>query len=363
MKVFEKIKVCVVGNDYKQQFPLLDYGGIESCVENICFGLEKYFKNKINFSVIVPKIIKNKKKYNFEIIETDEIETSISKKSYDCYMSEVKKIISENIKPDIIWSQSAHSALMLCDLNIPIICTMHDSAVWEGWNSNKYIFRSNVYYRFVSEFLYKNTFNLTEENQKNIKKNSFFIHSGLSEENYVFYPEKKNYVLWVAGLHWGEENKGLRDFIELSKINKNLDFVCFGDGNKNISSTLEELSKNQKNFYYLGRLSRGDDHNKFFGEAKFFMMLSKIPEAFGRTGLESISKGTPVIGYDSGSIREQICYPNVGNVFKISDYENISLEFDKKYDYEKCYEFSKKYHVKNEIEQMIKKSIDILNSQ
>jgi hypothetical protein len=56
------MKICVVGADYKQQFPFLEYGGIEAAFENLCIGLDRYFKNDVKFCTIVPKILEKSKK-------------------------------------------------------------------------------------------------------------------------------------------------------------------------------------------------------------------------------------------------------------------------------------------------------------
>ena len=57
------MKIALIANDYVQQFPLENYGGIETCVENLAQGL---FDNKIDFFVVCPKR-KNKKEYPFEV--------------------------------------------------------------------------------------------------------------------------------------------------------------------------------------------------------------------------------------------------------------------------------------------------------
>ena len=121
------MKILVVGNDYKQQFPLLDYGGIESCVENLCIGLYEHFKD-IEVKVVVPKIL-NCEEYifDFDIWETQFIESSKSGLHTSEFIRDVKNVLSKTgYKPDIIWAQSHWSALYLQDLGIPIISTIHD---------------------------------------------------------------------------------------------------------------------------------------------------------------------------------------------------------------------------------------------
>lgn len=56
----KRLKVFVLGSCNFQQFPIIDYGGIESSVEHLCGGLHTYFKDAIDFCVMVPKIINNK---------------------------------------------------------------------------------------------------------------------------------------------------------------------------------------------------------------------------------------------------------------------------------------------------------------
>jgi hypothetical protein len=55
------MKICITGNDWKQQFPLIKYGRIESAVEHLCQGIKDNHSD-IQFDVIVPKIIEKKNK-------------------------------------------------------------------------------------------------------------------------------------------------------------------------------------------------------------------------------------------------------------------------------------------------------------
>jgi glycosyltransferase involved in cell wall biosynthesis len=355
------MKICVIGNDYKQQFPLCSYGGIESCVENLCIGMRDYLPNGNKFSAIVPKILTGEKDYGFKIIQTKYVESSISGVSFFEFGKEINNYIKNaNVKPDIIWSQSAWSAKSFCDLNIPVIITIHDSC---GWEENKFIFNENVYYRFVSKFLYDHVLQDANNNEfvAKIKSKSFWGHSGLIDDEYDFEPNKEDYVLWVAGFNWGMHGKGLDILIELSKKIPEQKFVVYGMGDNNIENYLKDLNKNLKNFEFRGKLNRGEDHKKAFKKARLFAMLSRVPEAFGRTGLEAISKGTPVIGTNIGSIPEQVNYENVGYCSNNIDDLAEAIKF-KKFDNLKCFEYSKNnYHIKNEINFLLEKSRLILN--
>jgi glycosyltransferase involved in cell wall biosynthesis len=355
------MKIALIGNDYVQQFPIISYGGIETVVENLAIGLSKHFKDSIKFDVYVPKILERKnEKYDFSIIETDFIEGSKSGQSSNIFINEVKKIIdSSSEKPDIIWSQSEWSAKAFLNTKYPVICNMHASS---GWEDGKYVYAKNIFYRFVSKYILEYTFLDANKDEfiNDVKSQSFWCHSGLIDEEYEFENHKENYALWVAGLHWGPEAKGLDMFIEMAKRSEDIKFLAYGTGNKNLEEYLYKISKEIKNFEFMGKLHRGQSHKDVYKKAKFFCMLSKIPEAFGRTGLEAISKGTPVLGTEYGSIPEQVNFPNVGFC---TNNQNVMLEkMSENFNYKECFEFSKKYHIKNEINFLINKSKEIICS-
>ena len=354
------LKVCLVGNDYRQQFPIIDYGGIESCVENLAAGVYRYAKDKMKCYTFVPKIQnKGNITYPFPIIETNFIESSKSHSPTYAFTDEVSNIIKNSpVKPDIIWAQSDWSAKGLKHLGIPIISTMNDSG---GWVDDKFIYEPNVYYRFVSKFLYDFTFENSNTNSfiNDVKSKSFWGHTGLVDEEYAFEGDKENYILWVGGLHWGLEAKGLNMYIEMAKRRPDQIFKAYGTGDDNVEAYLKDIMKTVPNFKFMGKLNRGVDHKKVFQKARLFAMLSKIPEAFGRTGLEAISKGTPVLGTSYGSVPEQVFYNNVG--YCTNDIDEMLKVIDMKFDYKACYEFSNTYHIKNEVDFMIKKSNEILN--
>lgn len=361
----KKLKVLVVGNCCLQHFPLLDYGGIESSVEHLCTGIHNHFKEEIEFCVVVPKILENRERtstYGFKIIETNYIGCNISNIHPTHFAQEVKQIIqTSSQKPDVIWCNGDWAAKVLYDLNIPIICTISDSGPWvEG----KYIYQPNVYYRFISKFLYNLV--LQEENTNelvyNVKKNSFWCYTGLDDEEFILDENKENYLLWVAGLGWGLEGKGLDIFIELARKLPEENFVAYGTGNLDLENYLYNISKEIPNFEFRGKLNRGDDHINAFRKAKLFFMMTRTQEALGRTNLEAISKGTPVIGSTHGAVPELINHNNVG-ISSNNIEEIIDIIQNKTFNYKECFNFAKRnYHVKNEIQGMLKFTRDIIDT-
>ncbi len=342
------MKIILIGSEYIQQFPVLDYGGIESCVENLAFGMKK---NNLNFKVIVPKRIK-KEDYNFNILESNSNATNISGVSSKEFCQNIEKIIKDE-KPDIIWSQSPWSANYLNHLNIPMIVTIHDSVT--NLVTDKILKKyNNVFYRFVSKSQLE--LNILENDEQKIKEKSFYCHTGLSDDEYELHLEKEKYYLWVAGLNWGLTNKGLDIFIKLSQDLTNKEFVCYGSGNEQIEQYLKNIKIS--NFHYFGKLNRGEEHRKVFKKANKFLMLTRLQEAFGRTTIESLSKGTPVIATNIGANKELI-HPNVGTL--INSYNEIINSIEKCYNTEEVYEYSKKFHVNEEIKNLLKYSNLILS--
>lgn len=349
------LKICVIGNEYKQQFPLIGYGGIESSVEQLVLGLQKYYANEHKFCVIVPKIRFNKKSYDFNIIETNFIESSVTGIPFDYFAYEVIDMIkAAKNKPDIIWCQSAWSK-HFADLDIPIICTIQDSG---GWEDNKFIYKENFYYRFISKFQYDLVFKDADTNPviNKIKSKSFWYPTGASDDEYDLETNKQDYILWVAGLNWGLQGKGLDIFIELAKLRQDKTFVAYGTGDARLESYLKQVAVETKNFHYMGQLERGSQHKKTFKEAKIFAFLTQVNEAFGRTGLEAITKGTPVLGSTKGAVPEM--YSPAG-VCTDSIHE-MSITLDREFDSKEIYEYSKRFHIKNEIDFLIEKSKNII---
>lgn len=351
------MRICVVGADYKQQFPLLEYGGIEAAFENLCVGLDRYFKDDISFCVIVPRILKrNETTYSFNIIETDFIESAISRQPAQSFALQAKEIIKRgNLKPDIIWSSGAWSTEVLHDLNIPIIATIMDSG---GWEDNKFFYKKHVFYRFASKFIYDLVFKDADTNEhiNKIKQQSFWCHTGIADEEYMLTEQKDNYILWVAGLHWGWTGKGLDIFLDLAQRRQDQQFVAYGTGLPQIEEQLRYTSRQLSNFEYMGSLARGEQHKNVFRKAKLFTFLTQIPEAFGRTGLEAISKGTPVLGSTKGAVPELyspagVCTDNIDIMINT---------LNKDFKYRDIYNYSQQFHIKNEINFLIEKSKNII---
>jgi len=142
---------------------------------------------------------------------------------------------------------------------------------------------------------------------------------------YLFKPEKSWIHKWIKDNPMTKNKilltlpgrvtrwKGHIDFINiialLSKEYSNIHGLIVGDVAENKLSFLRELkykvikSGIENNISFIGHRS---DLREIMSISKIVFSLSSKPEAFGRTAIESIKIGVPVIGYNHGGVGEQL---------------------------------------------------------
>lgn len=174
----------------------------------------------------------------------------------------------------------------------------------------------------VSEYIK----NYILKNYPDVDKNKIdVVHRGISKENYPFNfkpsrewlenwqttrPELSDkFIITLPGrvTRW----KGHNDFIEIiaNAINSGLNVhgLIAGGTDPGKEHYLKELqalvkSKNLENkFTFLGQRN---DMKEIMSISNIVLSLAKTPEAFGRTALEALNIGTPVIAYDHGGAAE-----------------------------------------------------------
>jgi glycosyltransferase involved in cell wall biosynthesis len=330
------MKIALIGNDFNQQFPVLSYGGIESCVENLAWGM---FRRALDFFCVVPKR-ELVGEYPFPVIEAPVSPSSVSGAPPHRFVGRVKYMMLDQ-SPDVIWCQSYWAADELMTLGIPVICTFHDScAKQEGWIKRA----DHVIYRFISQFQYDNWVREDWE-----RACSCQIYTGLADEEYDFCGEKEDYFLWVAGLNWGWEAKGLPIFIALAQANPDKKFLAYGSGSERVAGMASRYAAEIPNFEFNGPLERGENHREAFKKARAYILPSLIPDTFPRTVLESLSKGTPVIASANGALPEM-----VGSCGTVSnDIKALNNALDARYEFEACFNRSRSFHVDQEVESLL----------
>ena len=107
------------------------------------------------------------------------------------------------------------------------------------------------------------------------------------------------------------KHKGIEFFLDLifALKNKNINVVGFIVGDAKSSSYLKKINRRICNLDIQAEIFipgyRSDIYN-IMKISTITYSLSLLPEAFGRTVIESIRIGTPVIGFDHGGVGEQL---------------------------------------------------------
>ena len=164
-------------------------------------------------------------------------------------------------------------------------------------------------------------------NYKIDSKKIFLNYRGVDEKEfpYLFKPKK----LWIH--KWNKEYpetlnkilltlpgrltrwKGQIDFLNIISLLRNeypnIHGLIVGDVRENKLSFLKELKDKaielniKDNISFIGHRS---DLKEIMSISKIVFSLSNEPEAFGRTTIESLKIGVPVIGYGHGGVGEQL---------------------------------------------------------
>ncbi|QVL46397.1 MAG: glycosyltransferase family 4 protein [Methylophilaceae bacterium] len=121
--------------------------------------------------------------------------------------------------------------------------------------------------------------------------------------------DKKLLVLPARVTKW----KGQEDFIhlvaQLKKHKANVHALIVGETKKGKTNFLKKLQKKAQslgvceNVTFVGHR---DDLREIMAISSIVYSLSLEPEAFGRTTIEALSLGVPVIGYAHGGVQEQL---------------------------------------------------------
>lgn len=332
------MKIVIICTGYDYEFPHPACGGSEACTEKLAFGLKN---RNIDFSIICPKR-EIKKDYPFQIIETEDAPIRYDKNSR--FQKQAAEIAIK-LNPDLVITQNPVDELKL--LKCPIILNNHGGG--DGnMGGDLYLENNNIYHRFIS----KTQLERCLKNLPQIKDKSILIETSLNEEDFIF-NEKREYYLWCASLFWGFQAKGLDLFIKLAQLFPNENFLCYGMGTGEIENYLKnEVELKLKNFKFGGFLDRYKDHSQVFSKAKAFCQFSRLEESFGRTTVEALSKGVPIIHFGTGATTELVDQYGV-LVQSNEDFMNCLKNADL-LDKKEIFNYAKnKFHVNIEIDKIL----------
>lgn len=128
--------------------------------------------------------------------------------------------------------------------------------------------------------------------------------------------EKKENMILGTNTYWNEE-KGLEDFIELSKVlPKQYKIVLAGLSDKQIKTL-------PKNIEGLKLIENHRELMTLYAQSSLFLNLS-VSETMGMTTVEALACGSPTIVYDKTAVPE-IINEKVGQVVKAKDINGLLL--------------------------------------
>jgi len=318
MKTYNSKKLTIV-----QVLPALDSGGVERGTLEV----GKYLVNKGHNSIVISGGGRMKRQLVKE--GSKHIQWSIGKKSLFTlrYVFILARYLKNN-KVDIVHARSRFPA-WICFFALKIIPSQKRpkfiTTVHGPYSVNFYseIMTKGdgviVISQTIKKYILKN-YNINSDklflNYRGVDSHEFpYLHKPdkLWVDKWIkSYPNTHNKILLTLPARitrW----KGQKDFIEiiakLKQKHSNIIGLIVGDVQSNKKFFLRELKEKveeldiKKNILFIEHRS---DLREIMSISKIVFSLSIEPEAFGRTTIESLKLGIPVIGYDHGGVGEQL---------------------------------------------------------
>ncbi len=143
------------------------------------------------------------------------------------------------------------------------------------------------------------------------------IYHGVDTNLFAFNPIPKDYFLFIGRI---TEEKGVHLAIKAAKT-AGLPLIIAGKSYPKEGYWHKEIEKNidGRNIKYVGEVNIADKINLYQG-AKATLFPTQYDEVFGLIIIESMACGTPVIGWNKGSVPELITHKKTGFVVdRVSD--------------------------------------------
>jgi len=340
------MQIAVVCPHLLPAFPHLGVGGTEYRLENLAHGLQAA---GLDFFVVCPRRDPELvREYPFPVLEVDCWPTRTASLQAGADGGDYHRRVLELLaceRPDLVFLQASEDPARFHTLAARIIVTDNCPCGKRRFEIRDY---GNVRYRFVSEAQRRSLVESAEE-----ERLSFMVHTGMAAREYQLETEPGDYYLWVANLNWGFEKKGLDVFLGLAEQLSEKSFVAYGSGNAELEESLRLFERSHANFEFGGQLARGCQHTAAFRGARAFVHVTRVGEAFGRTVLEALTKGTPVLGNSDGGTPEQIDADG-GIICDTRDALAASLEALGGFDRRRVFASAQRFHVRHEIEALIR---------
>jgi glycosyltransferase involved in cell wall biosynthesis len=141
------------------------------------------------------------------------------------------------------------------------------------------------------------------------------VYNGIRLDQFTFVPEPGTYLVFLGRIH---PDKGVHLAIELARRSSLPLLIAGIIQDQTYFDELIAPAIDGKQIQFLGPAGP-ELRNRLFGGALASLLLTTIPERFGLAMVESMATGTPVIGFDRGSVREVVAHGETGFVVNTID--------------------------------------------
>ena len=140
------------------------------------------------------------------------------------------------------------------------------------------------------------------------------VYNGVNLEDFTFNSKPQDYFVWLGRIHYG---KGLWNAVHAAKISKEKliiagNITCETD--EKYFQSVKPMIDGRK-IKYIGEVGP-KEKNKLLGGAKAVLFPTIWEEPFGLVMTEAMATGTPVIGFNKGSVSEVVKNKVTGFVVK-----------------------------------------------
>ncbi len=143
------------------------------------------------------------------------------------------------------------------------------------------------------------------------------VYNGVDTKLYKFQPKKGDYLFWLGRLGRAKNKKG--EFMDTKGIRWAIKLAEATNSKLKLAGNVEDIEfynrdvkpHLNKNIKWVGPVSTEQPLTKqqvakLMGGAKAFLMTINWDEPFGLVMAEAMSTGTPVIGFNRGSVKEVV---------------------------------------------------------
>ncbi len=285
--------------------PPKKYGGTEWIIYHLCEGLKKAGHDVTLFgsgdSKVPCKLVKTHHK--------SLIEDGISWKDQTYNLLNLSEAFRRSNEFDIIHTHIDLWEIYFPNLvKTPSIHTIHnplystkerDSRLYmlKQFKNNNYVAISNSHKKL-------------SRNKLNFVKT---IYNGIRMNDFKFNPKPKDHFIWCARI---DKYKGIENAIKIAQ-KADIKLVLAG----RLDPTQEEYFNEKikphlgKKIKFIGEYSF-EEKSEFFGNAKGLLYPIEWHEPFGLNMAEAMACGTPVIGFNMGSVSEVVKNKKTGFIVK-----------------------------------------------